>query len=122
MPTAREMVDQQYGDKSERALQEVKGYITAILAKSEHLRELAGGLEEHPEIWSKFQAFQLDVKLASQKLGDKSTIVTESFVGDDYQARDENGELFRAARGNWWGHIPEHVSERSQLAVKEGQN
>jgi hypothetical protein len=122
IPTAREMVDQQYGDKSERALQEVKGYITAILAKSEHLRELAGGLEEHPEIWSKFQAFQLDVKLASQKLGDKSTIVTESFVGDDYQARDENGELFRAARGNWWGHIPEHVSERSQLAVKEGQN
>eukprot|EP01043_Picozoa_sp_COSAG02_P032393 COSAG02_NODE_2162_length_9623_cov_3.592923_5_plen_607_part_00 len=116
MPSARELVAQNYGDKSERALQEIKGYITAILAKSEHLRELAGGLEEHPEIWAKFQSFQLEAKLASRKLGDKSTIVTESFVGDDYQARDENGELLWGARGNWWGHIPEHVSERSQLA------
>jgi hypothetical protein len=115
MPSARELVEQKYGDKSERALQEIKGYITAILAKSEHLRELAGGLEEHPEIWAELQSFQREMKLASKKLGDKSTIVTESFLGDGYQERDENGELLFGARGNWWGHIPEHVSERSQL-------
>jgi len=115
IPTSREEVDRLYGDKSERALQDVKGYIAAMLAKSEHLRELAGGLEEHPDIWKKMQAFQLDLKKISQTLGDDSTIVTESFIGDAYGKRDENGVLKRGTVGKWWGKIPDHVTIRSHL-------
>jgi hypothetical protein len=118
IPTARERVDQQFGDKSVRALQDVKGYITGILANTEHLRELAGGLEEYPQLWKKMQDFQRDLKLASRALGDESTIVTESFLGENYAAYDENGDLMNGAQGNWWGRIPEHVMDRSALRSK----
>lgn len=115
IPTSREMYDAMYGDPSVRAIQDVKANIAAMLAKSEHLRELAGGLEEHVQVWKKVQGFQRKLKEISVKLGDDSTIVTESFLGPTYAKRDENGDLIRGVRGNWWGHIPEHVSERSKL-------
>jgi hypothetical protein len=119
IPTAAQMVDTLYGDKSVRALQDTKGYIAAMLAKSEHLRELAGGLEEHPEIWLKMQEFQKSLKEVSQVLGDKSNVVTESFIGDTYADRDENGRLTDGVMGNWWGFIPEHVSLRSHLKTSK---
>lgn len=121
LPTAAKLVDQQFPDKSVRALQDTKGYIMAMLAKSEHLRELAGGLEEHPEIWTDMQDFQKALKKVSQTLGDQSNVVTESFLGDTYAERDENGRLTDGVLGNWWGAIPLHVTTRSHLPKKEAE-
>lgn len=115
IPSSRELVDANYGDKSERGLQDVKSYITAMLAKSEQLRELAGGLDYDDELATKLENFQRDLKLVSQKLGDQSTIVTESFLGENYAARDIDGELLESTRGHWWGNIAEHVHYRSDL-------
>ena len=49
-------------------LQDTKAYLVAVLASTEHVRELAGGLEEFPEIWKRTQDFQAKVKGVLQKL------------------------------------------------------
>ena len=66
-PTPAELVEQLYSDDDQR-LQDTKAYLVAILASTEHVRELAGGLEEFPEIWKRTQDFQAKIKGVLQKL------------------------------------------------------
>ena len=66
-PTPGELVEQLYSDDDLR-LQDTKAYLVAVLASTEHVRELAGGLEEFPEMWKRTQDFQAKIKGVLQKL------------------------------------------------------
>ena len=43
--------------------------------------------------------------------GDKSAVVTESYLDDSYQQRDENGRLLKPVIMPWWGAAPAPVEE-----------